>query len=329
MRKHLIELPVVQSDPVGTPNSELPFPRDQRWHERVQKPDWLRVKLRAGESYDKIRKMTEGLRLNTVCQEARCPNIFECWSEGTATFMVMGDTCTRACGFCNVKTGRPEALDAEEPVHVAQAVEMLKLEHAVITSVDRDDLPDLGSGHFAAVIQAVRERNPQTKVEVLIPDFQGKAECLQTILNARPDVLNHNTETVPRLHRRVRTRARYEWTLSVLRRASVYRDEQFPEMFTKTGIMLGLGESLDEVLATIQDIREQGTDILTVGQYMRPTLKHLPVERFWTPEEFEMIGEKALEMGFKFVESGPLVRSSYHAGRHRHAALKKSGSSSS
>lgn len=321
-RKHLIELPVVPSDPVGTPTGQLPFPRDERWYQRVQKPDWLRVRLKTGESYTQIREMTEGLRLNTVCQEARCPNIFECWSEGTATFMVMGDTCTRACGFCNVKTGRPEALDPEEPEHVAEAVQTLKLEHAVITSVDRDDLPDLGSGHFAAVIYAVRKRNPETKVEVLIPDFQGKPECLETILQARPDVLNHNTETVPRLHRRVRTRARYEWTLGVLKQACEYRDRHFREMFTKTGLMLGLGESLEEVLETIRDIRNQGTDILTVGQYMRPTLKHLPVERFWTPEEFDRIGEEALKMGFKFVESGPLVRSSYHAGRHRRGALK-------
>ena len=319
-RKQMIEIPVQQ--PTGTPNAELPFPRDAKWKERPQKPSWLRVKLQTGESYANIRKMTEGLRLNTVCQEARCPNIFECWSEGTATFMVMGDTCTRACGFCAVKTGRPDPLDTEEPEHVAEAIEQMRVSHAVITSVDRDDLPDLGSGHFAAVIKAVRARTPDTKVEVLIPDFQGKPEHLQTILDARPDVLNHNTETVPRLHRRVRTRARYEWTLGVLKQASEYRDKHFPEMFTKTGIMLGLGESLEEVRQTIRDIRDQGTDILTVGQYMRPTLKHLPVERFWTPEEFDQIGEEARELGFKFVESGPLVRSSYHAGRHRHGAVK-------
>lgn len=322
-RKHLIELPVIQGDPVGTPTEELPFPRDARWSEKSKKPDWLRVKLQSGESYAKIRRMTEGLRLNTVCQEARCPNIFECWNEGTATFMVMGDICTRACGFCAVKTGRPEALDSEEPEHVAEAIERMGVSHAVITSVDRDDLPDLGSGHFAAVIKAVRARTPQTKVEVLIPDFQGKPEFLQTILAAGPDVLNHNTETVPRLHRRVRTRARYEWTLGVLKQASEFRDRKAPEMFTKTGIMLGLGESLEEVLQTISDIREQGTDILTVGQYMRPSLKHLPVERYWTPEEFDQIGHQAKSMGFRFVESGPLVRSSYHAGRHRHGALKE------
>lgn len=320
-KKHLIELPVLPPEPQGTPSGSLPFPRDPRWQENQKKPDWLRVRLRTGESYARIREMTEGLRLNTVCQEARCPNIYECWSEGTATFMVMGDTCTRACGFCAVKTGRPEALDRDEPDHVAQAVETMGVAHAVITSVDRDDLPDLGSSHFAEVINAVRRRNPHTKVEVLIPDFQGRPEFLQTILDARPDVLNHNTETVPRLHRRVRTRARYEWTLGVLKQASEYRDREFPELFTKTGLMLGLGESMDEVRQTVADIRAQGTDILTVGQYMRPSLKHLPVERYWTPEEFAQIGREAKAMGFKFVESGPLVRSSYHAGRHRHGAL--------
>ncbi len=321
--KHFIELPVVSNPPTGTPTADLPFPRDEKWHEQPKKPSWLKVKLQTGESYANIRQMTQGLRLNTVCQEARCPNIFECWSEGTATFMVMGDTCTRACGFCAVKTGRPEALDRDEPDHVAEAVEKMGVAHAVITSVDRDDLPDLGSGHFAAVIRAVRERTPETKVEVLIPDFQGKPECLETILEARPDVLNHNTETVPRLHRRVRTKARYEWTLGVLKQAGEYRDRHHPKMFTKTGLMLGLGESLEEVLATIEDIRAQGTDILTVGQYMRPSLKHLPIERFWTPEEFDEIGREARKMGFKFVESGPLVRSSYHAGRHRHGAEQK------
>lgn len=317
--KHFIELPVIQ----GVSNSDLPFPRDPRWSKKTKKPEWLRVRLQTGEPYAKIREMTQGLRLNTVCQEARCPNIFECWSEGTATFMVMGDTCTRACGFCAVKTGRPEPLDPEEPEHVAEAIEMMKVSHAVITSVDRDDLPDLGSGHFAAVIKAIRKRTSETKVEVLIPDFQGRPELLQNILNARPDVLNHNTETVPRLHRRVRTRARYEWTLGVLRQSSLFRDEHSPDMFTKTGIMLGLGESLEEVIQTIGDIREQGTDILTVGQYMRPSLKHLPVERYWTPDEFDFIGQEAKKMGFRFVESGPLVRSSYHAGRHRRGALEK------
>lgn len=316
-KRKLIPLPVIQGDPIGTPDSELPYPRDEKWTDQPKKPDWLRVRLRTGDSYGKIRRMTEGLRLNTVCQEARCPNIYECWSEGTATFMVMGDTCTRACGFCAVKTGRPDALDVEEPEHVAEAVEQMNLDHVVITSVDRDDLPDGGAHHFAATILAVRERNPGTKVEVLIPDFSGRAEDLQLILDARPDVLNHNTETVKRLNRRVRPKAGYERTLEVLRRAGEFRDLHFPGMLTKSGIMLGLGESLDEVRETIRDIRAQNTDILTVGQYMRPTLKHLPVERYWHPDEFEQIRVEALQLGFRFVESGPLVRSSYHAGRHR------------
>ncbi len=315
-----IPLPLVEQGLGGTPTSELPFPRDSRWSEKPQRPPWLKVKLQTSEAYSKIQKMTEGLRLNTVCQEARCPNIFECWSEGTATFMVMGDICTRACGFCAVKTGRPNPLDPEEPEHVAEAVARMNLEHAVITSVDRDDLPDLGSGHFAAVITAVKKRCSDTKVEVLIPDFQGRPECLLRVLEAEPDVLNHNTETVPRLHRRVRTRARYEWTLGVLQRASRYRDEKRPGLFTKSGLMLGLGESLEEVRTTISDIRDQGTDILTIGQYMRPSLKHLPVERFWHPDEFEMLAREAEQLGFRFVESGPLVRSSYHAGRHRRGA---------
>lgn len=301
---------------------DLAGPRDEGWHAQPRRPEWLRIKLQTSGSFSTIRRMMTDLKLNTVCQEARCPNIYECWSEGTATFMVMGDTCTRACGFCNVKTGRPEALDREEPEHVAEAVATMKLEHAVITSVDRDDLPDGGAGHFAETIRAVRCRNPATKVEVLIPDFRGDHQALMTILEAGPDVLNHNTETVPRLYKRVRNRARYEWTMELLRRASDHRDRYAPQLLTKSGIMLGLGESSQEVSQTIADIRAQGTDILTVGQYMRPTMKHLPVERFWTPEEFEAIRLEALSLGFRFVESGPLVRSSYHAGRHRVGAIQ-------
>ncbi len=316
-RPHLIPLPVWQDEPSGTPLANLSYPRDPEWSQTTPRPPWLRITLKSSQAYQDIQKMTEGLNLNTVCQEARCPNIFECWSEGTATFMVMGDTCTRACGFCAVKTGRPDALDPEEPEHVAEAVARMKLAHAVITSVDRDDLPDLGSGHFAEVITTVRARNPHTKVEVLIPDFQGQPDCLTRVLDARPDVLNHNTETVPRLHRRVRTRARFEWSMGVLRQAARFRDQSHPTMFTKTGLMLGLGEGLQEVRDTLKIIRDQGTDILTVGQYLRPSLKHLPVERYWTPEEFDNIRIEALALGFKFVESGALVRSSYHAGRHR------------
>jgi len=310
---------------IGVPDPELPRYRDAEWQRQPERPDWLRIRLQTGESFGRIKRMLGDLKLNTVCQEARCPNIYECWSEGTATFMIGGDTCTRACGFCNVKTGRPEALDEHEPEHVAEAVAALRLEHAVITSVDRDDLPDGGAAHFARTLAAVRKANPSTKLEVLIPDFQGSAEALQVVLDARPDVLNHNTETVPRLYWRVRNRADYAQTLELLRRAGEFRARAFPQMLTKSGIMLGLGESSQEVEATIRDIRAQGTDILTIGQYMRPTLKHLPVERYWTPEEFESLRHFALSLGFRFVESGPLVRSSYHAGRHRAGAHQDAG----
>lgn len=301
---------------IGVDNPDLARPRDPHWKEQPSRPDWLRIRLQTGESFGKIKGMMGQLKLHTVCEEARCPNIYECWSEGTATFMVMGDTCTRACGFCNVKTGRPEALDTEEPRHVAEAVQQMRLDHAVITSVDRDDLPDGGAAHIARTIQEVRRINPSTRVEVLIPDFQGNWEALQLVLDARPDVLNHNTETVPRLYWRVRNRADYAQTLELLRRAHQFRQAQAPRMLTKSGIMLGLGESSQEVEETIRDIRAQGTDVLTIGQYMRPTMKHLPVERYWSPEEFEGLKDFALQLGFSFVESGPLVRSSYHAKRH-------------
>lgn len=306
---------------LGTDLEDLARPRDPHWKDQPQRPEWLRIRLQTTESFGRIKSMMGQLKLHTVCEEARCPNIYECWSDGTATFMVMGDTCTRACGFCNVKTGRPEALDADEPEHVAEAVAQMGLEHAVITSVDRDDLPDGGAGHIAATIAAVRQRNPHTRVEVLIPDFQGNWEALERVFHACPDVLNHNTETVPRLYWRVRNRADYAQTLELLRRAGEYRDRHLPGMLTKSGIMVGLGESSEEVQETIADIRAQGVDVLTVGQYMRPTLKHLPVERYWSPEEFDAVREYALGLGFRFVESGPLVRSSYHARRHRHEAM--------
>jgi lipoic acid synthetase len=304
----------------GVENEQLARPRDAHWNSRPERPDWLRIRLQTTQSFGEVRSMVGKLKLHTVCEEARCPNIYECWSEGTATFMVMGDTCTRACGFCNVKTGRPEILDKEEPEHVAAAVAQMRLEHAVITSVDRDDLPDGGAEHFASVVEAVRRRNPTTKVEVLIPDFQGNWKALERLLSSRPDVLNHNTETVPRLYWRVRNRAEYAQTLELLKRSSEFRDRHFPEMFTKSGIMLGLGESAEEVQQTISDIRAQGTDILTIGQYMRPTMKHLPVERYWSPEEFSQLRDFAVGLGYRFVESGPLVRSSYHAKRHRQGA---------
>ncbi len=301
---------------MGVDTPDLAIPRDPEWKDQPARPEWLRIRLQTSESFGKIKNMMGQLKLNTVCEEARCPNIYECWSEGTATFMVMGDTCTRACGFCNVKTGRPEALDGDEPRHVAEAVAQMKLEHAVITSVDRDDLSDGGAAHIAATIRAVRELNPKTAIEVLIPDFQGNWEAFQQVLEARPEVLNHNTETVPRLYRRVRNRADYAQTLELLRRAGEFRDRHFPQMLTKTGMMLGLGESSEEVEAAIRDIRAQGTDVLTLGQYMRPTMKHLPVERYWSPQEFDALRDYALGQGFRFVEAGPLVRSSYHAKRH-------------
>ena len=302
---------------IGVDANDLAKPRDPHWKDQPGRPDWLRIRLQTSDSFGKIKGMMGNLKLHTVCEEARCPNIYECWSDGTATFMVMGDTCTRACGFCNVKTGRPEALDVQEPQHVAEAVQQMGLDHAVITSVDRDDLPDGGAQHIADTIEAVRKLNPNTKIEVLIPDFQGNWEAFQLVLNARPDVLNHNTETVPRLYKRVRNRADYQQTLELLRRAHDWRLENFPGMLTKSGIMVGLGESSEEVEQTIADIRAQKTDVLTVGQYMRPTMKHLPVERYWSPEEFSTLRDFALSLGFRFVEAGPLVRSSYHAKRHR------------
>lgn len=275
-----------------------------------RKPSWLKVDLPTGETYRDLKKMMRSKSLHTVCEEAKCPNIAECWGAGTATFMVMGDTCTRSCGFCNIKTGRPMPLDAEEPAHVAESIRQMGVRHAVITSVDRDELPDCGAGHFAATIREVRRVNPDTRVEVLIPDFKGGLEHLQLVIDARPDVLNHNTETVPSLYRRVRPQARYEWTLAVL------RESKRQGMRTKTGIMLGLGETREELLETMQDLVEVGVDVLTLGQYMQPTRNHLPIERWVTPEEFDeyrIIGEN---MGFDIVESGPLVRSSYHAERH-------------
>ena len=303
---------------VGTENADLARPRDIGWKDQPDRPEWLRIRLQTSESFGRLKQTMSTLKLHTVCEEARCPNIYECWSDGTATFMVMGDTCTRACGFCNIKTGKPNQLDAEEPGHVAEAVALMKLDHAVITSVDRDDLPDGGAQHIADVILETRRVNPNTKIEVLIPDFQGDAAALRVVLDARPDVLNHNTETVPRLYWRVRNRAKYEQTLELLRRSHEYRLAHFPKMLTKSGIMVGLGESSEEVLQTIADIRAQGTDVLTVGQYMRPTLKHLPVERYWTPEEFASVRDYALGLGYRYVESGPLVRSSYHAKKHSH-----------
>jgi lipoic acid synthetase len=278
------------------------------------RPEWLKVRIRANETFDSVNRMINDLGLHTVCQEARCPNIFECWSEGTATFMILGDICTRHCGFCAVGKGKPMALDPDEPRHVGEAVKRLGVKHAVVTSVNRDELPDGGALHFAQTVSWIRRLNPGTRVEVLIPDFCGNQEALNTVLEVQPDVLNHNTETVARLYKRVRPDAIYEQSLELLRRANASKDQQ--PMLTKSGLMVGLGESHDELLETFHDIANTGCDILTVGQYLSPTPKHIPIERYYTPEEFSDLKISALRMGFRYVEAGPLVRSSYHAGRH-------------
>lgn len=282
------------------------------------RPEWLKVRIRANENFDRVARMVSDLSLHTVCQEARCPNIFECWSEGTATFMILGDICTRHCGFCAVGKGKPAALDPDEPRHVGEAVRALGVRHAVVTSVNRDDLPDGGALHFALTIQWIRRMNPDTRVEVLIPDFCGIEEPLNIILAARPDVLNHNTETVARLYKHVRPDARYEQSLELLRRAHERKTEQ--SLLTKSGLMVGLGETVDELLKAFRDIAQTGCDILTVGQYLAPTAKHIPIERYYSPDEFADLKSEALAMGFRYVEAGPLVRSSYHAGRHSQGA---------
>jgi lipoic acid synthetase len=281
--------------------------------ERLKKPDWLKIKLGDPANQNAVLDLIEGLNLHTVCQEAKCPNIFECWTDKTATFMLGGDTCTRHCGFCAVNKGKPMDLDPMEPTHVAEAVAHLRLAHAVITSVNRDDLPDGGSMHWAETITRVRELNPECKVEVLIPDFNGDEQALNNVLVARPDVLNHNTETIARLYRRVRPDARYAQTLELLDRSAHWRDTQQPSMKTKSGIMAGLGETFEEVVELMRDLRSVSCDIMTIGQYLQPYEKRLPVERYVTPEEFAEWKAIGLAMGFKHVESSPLTRSSYHA----------------
>ena len=283
---------------------------------RLERPEWLKVRANTTGEYEQVRSMMRRLGLVTVCEEARCPNIHECWArERTATFMLMGDVCTRHCGFCAVGKGRPGALDPGEPERVAEAAAQLRLSHAVVTSVNRDDLPDGGGAHFAATIAAVRRRLPEATVEVLIPDFCGSREALETVLAARPEILNHNTETVPRLYCRVRPDARYEQSLELLARADAWRRRTGSAMKTKSGIMVGLGETIEEVVETLCDLRRVSCDIATVGQYLQPYERRLPVERYYTPEEFERLRVAGEAMGFLRVESGPLVRSSYHARR--------------
>ena len=274
------------------------------------KPAWLKVRAPLSPEYRRLVKLMRDQRLNTVCEEASCPNIGECWQHGSATFMILGRVCTRSCAFCDVATGRPDPVDVEEPRHLAEAVEAMGLRHVVITSVDRDDLPDGGAGHYADTINTVRQRCPGVTIEVLTPDFQRKpVACLQTVIAARPDIFNHNLETVPRLYRSVRPGARYFTSLRLLQRAK----ELDTSVVTKSGIMVGLGEERDEVLQVLDDMREAGVDILTVGQYLRPSANHHPVVRYWTPDEFEDLKYLAEKKGFGMVAAGPLVRSSFHA----------------
>ena len=290
---------------------------------RAKRPDWLRVRIATPERYRQVQSLVSRLNLNTVCQQARCPNIYECWGEhGTATLMILGDVCTRRCGFCAVATGRPRAVDPEEPRHVAEAVSVMGLKHAVLTSVDRDDLDDGGARHWAEVIEAVHEANPSTAVEVLTPDFRAVPDALEIVLGARPEIFSHNMETVPRLYRQARPGSRYERSLALLADAASWRDRGDYRGRIKTGIMVGIGETAGEVRATLADIRSAGVEVLTIGQYLQPSRDHLPVDRFVTPEEFVELREHALELGFLHCESGPLVRSSYHAHEHVPAGLR-------
>jgi len=275
----------------------------------LRKPAWLKVKAPGGTNYVGVKHLMRELGLNTVCEEAHCPNIGECWEHKTATFMILGDVCTRNCSYCAVAHGTPAPYDAEEPVRLAEAVTKMGLEHVVITSVDRDDLPNGGAEAFAGCVTEIRQRDPETSVELLIPDFKGSDTALQLVVDAGPDILNHNLETVARLYRIARPGGRYDRALRLLRRAK----EMDPEMITKSGIMVGLGEDWDELLVAMRDLREQDVDILTLGQYLRPSGGHLPVARFYTPDEFSQLREFGRELGYRHVEAGPLVRSSYHA----------------
>jgi lipoyl synthase len=281
---------------------------------RTPKPAWLKAKAPVGENYHSLKKLARSLNLHTVCESAQCPNIGECWEHKTATFMMLGDLCTRRCGFCAVPKGRPEAIDFDEPRRVAEAIATLGLKHAVVTSVNRDDDIVGGARAFAMLIEEVRKQAPGCQIEVLVPDFQGREEAIRLVVEARPEVLNHNTETVPRLYRAVRSGSRYERSLQLLETAK----RLDPTIITKSGVMAGLGEEMDELLAVFRDLASVGVDILTVGQYLRPSKDHLPMARYYTPEEFAEMKHEAMKMGFRHVESGPLVRSSYHA--HEQAA---------
>jgi lipoic acid synthetase len=274
-----------------------------------RRPPWIKVRAPSGENYERVYGLMRGQKLNTVCEEAQCPNIGECWGRGTATFLMMGDTCTRSCGFCDIKTGRPSPLDWAEPNRIAETVKALNLRHVVITSVNRDERADGGAPIFAMVIKRIRQLQPGCSIEVLIPDFKGNRAALEIVMKAQPEILNHNVETVPRLFRKVQPQDHYEWAMETLKNAK----ELDPLVLTKSGIMVGLGETFDEVVEVMHDLVDRGVDILTIGQYLQPSKSHLAVERFYLPEEFDRFIEIGKEIGFKWVESGPLVRSSYRA----------------
>lgn len=283
-----------------------------------RRPPWIRVKAPSGETYQEVHRLMRSKTLHTVCEEAQCPNIGECWGRGTATFLMMGDTCTRSCGFCDIKTGRPSPLDWAEPNRVAESVRAMNLRHVVITSVNRDERPDGGAPIFAMVIKRIRQLQPGCSIEVLIPDFKGSETALKIVMDAQPEILNHNVETVPRLFKKVQPQDNYEWALATLGNAK----SMDPLVLTKSGIMVGLGETFDEVVEVMRDLRGVGVDILTIGQYLQPSKQHLPVERYYLPEEFDRFQELGKEMGFKWVESGPLVRSSYRADEQVRALSK-------
>ncbi|MCP4419742.1 MAG: lipoyl synthase [Chloroflexi bacterium] len=276
---------------------------------RQRKPEWLRVPLPSGENFKNVKKIMRSKQLHTVCEEARCPNMGECWNSGTATFLILGDICTRSCGFCDIKTGRPLPIDWDEPERVAQAVKSMNLKHVVITSVNRDERKDGGAPIFAACIQRIREVHPDCTIEVLIPDFKGSVNALKIVMDAEPEILNHNVETVPRLFKKVQPQDKYEWALTTLDNARKLSSKAL----TKSGIMVGLGEEWDEVVAVMQDLADIGVQILTIGQYLQPSKTHLPMSRYYHPDEFAKLKQIGIEMGYKWVESGPLVRSSYHA----------------
>jgi lipoic acid synthetase len=281
-----------------------------------RKPSWLKVRAPGGVNYSRLRHLMRDLDLHTVCEEAHCPNVGECWEHGTASFMILGDVCTRNCAYCAVAHGRPPKYDLEEPSRVAAAIAEMQLQHAVITSVDRDDLPDFGAYIFAETIRQIRSRLPGCSVEVLVPDFQGNEDAIRTVLDARPDIYNHNTETVPRLYKRCRPGGRYERVMEIF----AFAKRTAPDVPTKTGMILGMGETTEEVLAVMRDLRQVDVDILTLGQYLRPSEKHHPLDRYYAPEEFRALRDAGMAMGFKHVESAPLVRSSYHAWEQVQAA---------